>query len=346
MTQKILIVAALWMALAISGRGNTVSGTITVSVDLSAQRKGEEVKLWLPYPVSDAAQEITNITVDGNYAHSAVHTGQEFQTPMLFARWAAFTTNRSLTFTFTATRTEQDRSLFPSTEPAWEPADYALYLRATSEVSLDDDIQQLADQITEGTTGILRRARAIYDWTVDNTYRDPNTRGCGSGDMETLLQRPCGKCADISSIFIALCRASGIPAREVFGIRMGKEPIQEITRWQHCWAEFFLPGTGWIPVDPADVRKKMLLDHLHLDDPATAACREYFFGGLDAYRIKLGQGRNIHLNPEAVGGPINYLMYPFAQVGGQTLDWLDPEQFTYTITFTAKSDPPRNLAEK
>ena len=66
MTKNIIIGVTLWMACAISGWGNTISGTITISVDLSAQKQGEEVRLWLPYPVSDAAQDITNLTIEVN----------------------------------------------------------------------------------------------------------------------------------------------------------------------------------------------------------------------------------------------------------------------------------------
>ncbi len=335
MSKTILSIAALWMTIVIQGWGNTVSGTITVSVDLSNHNQDEEVRLWLPYAASDDAQNITDITVSGNYSESALYTDPEFKTTLLFARWDDSATHRNLILSFTATRAEQKRPLFPATEPVWDPADHALYLRATRMAPLGDNIRQLAHQITKEKKSVLEKARAIYDWTVENTWRNPDTRGCGTGDLATLLQQPCGKCADISSIFIALCRASGVPAREVFGIRMGKTPVQDITTWQHCWAEFFLPGTGWIPVDPADVRKKMLVENLQLDDPATATYREYFFGGVDAYRIKLGQGRDLQLQP-VEGGTVNYLMYPFAQVGDQTLDWLDPELFSYTITFVRK----------
>lgn len=347
MTNKILLMAALWLAASSTGWTNTVSGTITVSVDLAAQPHGEEVRLWLPYPVSDAVQEISDISVEGDYTTSAVYTDKKFKTPMLFAKWDDCATNRTLTFSFQATRNPVSRPAFPEGEPAWNKADHALYLRSTQQAPLADATRQLAAQITEGKEGVLEKAHAIYDWTVENTWRNPETRGCGSGNICELLKNPCGKCADISSIFIALCRASDIPAREVLGIRMGKEPVQDITTWQHCWAEFFLPGTGWISADPADVRKKMLIDNLELDDPEAKACREYFFGGIDAYRIKLGQGRDIQLTPEAAGGEINYLMYPFAQVGDQTLDWLDPKNFSYSITFVADQDSRNDpLAKK
>jgi transglutaminase-like putative cysteine protease len=333
---RMTLITMLWFAAIAQSSSNTVSGTITVDIDLSQQPQGEEVQLWLPYPISDSSQDITDIALEGNYLESAVYTDKKFQTPMLYAKWNASAKNRNLTFSFKAKRTEIVRTKLPASESPWSTADHALYLRPTSNAPFTEDVQQLAEQITRGKDGVKEKARAIYDWTVDNTYRNPETLGCGSGDVCTLLKDPGGKCADISSIFIALCRASGVPAREVLGIRMGKTPIEDITTWQHCWAEFFLPGAGWVSVDPADVRKKILIDDLKLDDPDTQKCREYFFGGIDAYRVKLGQGRDILPNPEPVGGSINYLMYPFAQVGNRTLDWLDPEKFSYTIQFEAE----------
>jgi transglutaminase-like putative cysteine protease len=340
MKKNLITGFAAWAMACITSAGS-VEGTIIVSVDLSAQPKGEEVSLWLPYPVSSAEQDITHISIEGNHSASAVYTDKTYQVPMLFARWDADAKHRSLTLSFKARRAEISPPDWAVPEPAWNKADHALYLRPTRLAPLEGDVQQLADQITEGKTGVLEKARAIYDWTVNNTYRNPDTIGCGTGDVCALLKNPGGKCADISSIYIALCRAAGVPAREVLGIRMGKKPVQEITTWQHCWAEFFLPGSGWISVDPADVRKKMLVDQLELNDPQIAAAREYYFGGVDAYRIRLGHGRDLLPNPAPEGGAINYLMYPFAQAGGKTLDWLDPQKFRYTITYAASIDPQK-----
>ena len=169
---------------------------------------------------------------------------QTFGTPMLYAEWDAGAPSRKLTFAFDAKRQEVTRPELPAKQAPWTPADHALYLRPTEKAPFTDEIKRLAADITEGKADVLSKARAIYDWTVENTYRDPETKGCGPGDVCEFLKDPGGKCADISSMFIALCRASGVPAREVLGIRMGKEPVQDITTWQHCWAEFYLPGTG------------------------------------------------------------------------------------------------------
>ena len=78
----------------------------------------------------------------------------------------------------------------------------------------------------------------------------------------------------------------------------------------------------------------MLTQNISLDDPRVAKLREDFWGRVDPYRIKLGEGRDLQLNPPQKGPAINYLMYPFAQVGRETLDWLDPEKFKYTITWS------------
>ena len=311
----------------------TASGTLTFNVDLSDQPVGQEVKLWLPYPVSDANQTISNVRFGGDYAEAGVYTDNAYGTPMLYARWGADAKSRVLTFSFEAVRKEVLVRDLSAPESAWDPRDYARELAPTSFGPTNGEVKKLADQITAGQTTVIGKAHAVYDWIVENMYRDPETRGCGKGDVCALLNRPGGKCADISSVFIALARAAGVPCREVFGIRLGKAPVVDVTGWQHCWAEFYLPGTGWVPVDPADVRKAMLVQKLELKDAKVAELRSYFWGGIDPYRVKLASGRDLQLNPAQAGGPLNYLMYPYAEVGGKAIDWLDPANFKYTITY-------------
>ncbi len=312
---------------------NTYSGQITMEFDLSNHGDKETAQLWIPYPTSNANQTIKNISIKGNMTSSGVYTDNTFETPMLNARWDKGIKNRTLTFTFDVTRKEVTRRDFPATESAWDPKDYTEYLAETKLGPIDGEIKILADTIVYGQTTVLGKAKAIYDWTVENTYRNPNTRGCGFGDVYRLLKDPGGKCADISSIYVALARSAGVPSREVFGIRQGKKPVQDISKWQHCWAEFYLPGYGWVPVDPADVRKMMLKENLNLSDDKTKTVRDYFWGGVDPYRFKLAEGRDLVLNPPQIGETVNYLMYPYAQIGEKTLDWLDPASFSYTITY-------------
>ncbi len=308
-------------------------GTITMEFDLSAHASGEVAQLWIPYPLSDRDQTITNIKVSGDYDESAVYSDRKYSTPILYARWNKAVKSRKLTLSFHAKRKEVVRKDFPKKEAPWDPADYRMYLAATSLGPIDGQVKILADQITRGKTTVLEKAKAIYDWTCENMYRDPKTVGCGPGNVCMLLERPGGKCTDIHSVFVALARAAGVPAREVFGIRMGKKPEQDITKWQHCWAEFYLPGYDWVPVDPADVRKMMLKHNLTLEDAKTKEYRKYFWGGWDQYRVKLAVGRDVQLNPPQHGAPINTFGYPYAQIGTTTLDWLSPETFKYSFRY-------------
>jgi transglutaminase-like putative cysteine protease len=312
------------------------SGIVTVAVDLSAQQAGEPARLWLPYPVSDRDQTIGDIRIDGDYASSGVYTDTIHGTPILYAEWPKDATSRKLTLAFKVTRQEIRMPKLPEKEPKWNPVDYAEYLKATSLGPIDGEVKKLAERITKGKKTVLAKARAIYDWTVENMYRDPNTRGCGLGDVCALIIKPGGKCTDISSMYIALCRAAGVPAREIFGIRLGKKAEEEITTWQHCWVEFFLPGTGWVPVDPADVRKAILVEKLEMTDPKVKEYREYFWGGIDPYRFRLAVGRDLVLNPRQTGAPLNTFGYPYAEIGGHPLDFYDPKSFTYSIIYREK----------
>ncbi|MBI5016223.1 MAG: transglutaminase domain-containing protein [Deltaproteobacteria bacterium] len=311
----------------------TRSGTVECRVDLSAQVRHQDVRLWLPYPTSDSDQVIRDVKVTGDFADSAVYTDRVHGTPMLYARWDKGAANRTLTLSFGVEREEVLRRDFPEKEAAWDPRDYALYLAPTSLGPTDGAVKQLADKITAGKTTVLEKAKAVYDWVCENTFRDPDTKGCGQGNVCKLLETPGGKCADLHSVFVSLTRAAGVPSREVFGLRLGKKPEEDVTGSQHCWAEFFLPGYGWVPVDAADVRKAMLTEKLTLSDARTGELRAYYWGGIDAYRVKLAMGRDLVLGPPQAGAPLNYLMYPYAEIGGKPVDWLEPKSFRYAITF-------------
>ena len=334
--KKICVLSIALLSLLLPALGlaqNTASGTITMNFDLSDHDTKQEAQLWIPYPLSDRDQLIENIHVSGDYVESAIYSDREYSTPILYARWDKGAKSRKLQLSFDVIRNEVARRDFPNRETVWNPADYAPFLKATSLGPIDGQVKILANRITKGKTTVLSKAKAIYDWICENMYRDPTTKGCGPGNVCLLLEQPGGKCTDIHSVFVSLCRAAGVPAREVFGIRLGKKETEDISTWQHCWAEFYLPGYDWVPVDPADVRKMMLKENLQLGDAKTKHYREYFWGGWDQYRVKLAMGRDLQLNPPQHGAALNTFGYPYAQIGTKTLDWLDPATFKYTFTY-------------
>ncbi len=331
--KRLLLTLTVILLFAMPVLAKNRAGQVTMAFDLSGQPAGELVRLWVPYPVSDQDQLISNIAIEGDASATGIYTVPANGTPLLYAEWPKNSKSRKLTLTFEVARDELLRGDLPTREPAWNPDDYAEFLTPTSIGPTDGAVKELSDKIVTGKSTVLERAKAIYDWTVENMYRDPETRGCGKGDVCYLLVKPGGKCTDISSVFVALCRAAGVPAREVFGLRLGKKEEQDITTWQHCWSEFFLPGYGWVPADPADVLKAMLVEKLELSSPRVAELRDDFWGGIDAYRFKLASGRDLVLNPPQAGEPLNTFGYPYAEVGGKSLDFYEPKSFVYRFDF-------------
>ena len=209
------------------------------------------------------------------------------------------------------------------------PDEVALYLKPTEHIQIDGIVKEHADRITKGKKTDLEKARAIYDWVVENTFRDPKVLGCGVGDVKSMLESGYlgGKCTDINSLFVALCRASGIPAREIFGIRVLPSQLSksissvqgDATKAQHCRAEFYLGR--WIPADPADVRKVILEEELDLNHLKVQKVRDFMFGGWDVHWVAFNYARDFQLNPPPKNGElVNEFMYPIAEVGGKMMD--------------------------
>ena len=333
MKRFLVAVIMTWLVAGSAWGAAERGGTVTLDVDLSAQPREKEARLWIPYPVSDANQLINDIRVSGDFSENGVYADRVNGTAILYAKWPNGAVSRKLTFSFHVERQAIAQRNLPVTEPAWNPGDYTQYLQPTSLGTISGEVKTLSDRITRGKGSNLEKARAIYDWTVENMFRDPDTKGCGKGDVCRLLTTRGGKCTDISSVFIALCRAAGVPAREVFGIRLGKKPVEDITTYQHCWSEFFVPGYGWVTADPADVRKAMLVEKLELDNPKTGEYRAFFWGGIDPYRVALAKGRDLRLDPPQAEEPLNTFGYPYAEIGGKALDFYNPKGFSYRYTF-------------
>ena len=236
----------------------------------------------------------------------------------------------------------RDRGLEPGRLGA---AERALWTAPTASMPTDGIVLQTARQAVGDRTAPRARARAIYDWVVDNTFRDAAVRGCGIGGVESMLRTGYlgGKCADINSLMTALCRAAGLPARDVYGVRLGPSGVQpvlgaktpDVTKAQHCRVEVHLEGEGWLPVDPADVRKVVLEANVPVDSAVVKSERERLFGSWEMNWAGYNSATDIVL-PGAVKPPEeHFLMYPLAMTPAGELDQLDAGSFKYKLTSTA-----------
>jgi transglutaminase-like putative cysteine protease len=218
------------------------------------------------------------------------------------------------------------------------------YTKGTAFIPVDGIVKAKADEIVRAEKSDEAKARAIYEWVVENTYRNATTRGCGGGDIVAMLKSGDlgGKCADINALYVGLARAVGLPARDIYGLRAAPSkfgykslgPTTElVTKAQHCRAEVYLSGFGWVPVDPADVRKVMLEEppgKLPIDDAKVASARKALFGSWEGNWLAYNAAHDVSLQGSS-GGRIGFLMYPQAEVSNARLDCLDPDRFRYMI---------------
>ena len=224
-------------------------------------------------------------------------------------------------------------------------ADLEYFKRPTRLLPTDGIVKQNAMEITSGMKKDIDKARAIYEWIVENTVRNPKTRGCGRGDIRAMLvtRDLAGKCADLNSLYVGLARAAGLPARDVYGVRVAPSELgykslgahtANITKAQHCRAEVYLSEHGWVPVDPADVRKVMLEEppgHRTLDDDMVKRARSRLFGGWEMNWMAFNFAHDVEL-PGSKGKPVPFLMYPQAETDDGRIDSLNADHFKYQIT--------------
>jgi transglutaminase-like putative cysteine protease len=270
------------------------------------------------------------MTVSGNYTSSGVYRDSNSEAVYLYAAWTNPKDRPLLTMQFHISQADRRNATLKDSGKDY-PELVARYLASSDAVPSDSsEMKAIAQKIIEGKKGTLEKAEAVYDWVVENTFRDPNVKGCGLGIPSRTLNQ-CdggGKCADLSTVFVTLARAAGIPAKDVYGIRLGAPKDGDVTSGFHCWAEFYLPGTGWVMVDPADVRKMMLVHNLELKD--AGEWRKFFWGGDDLFRLVLQKNsRNVMLNGS--GNKLNYFMYPAAQVDDKMLNYFDASAFSYKV---------------
>ncbi len=307
-----------------------------------------ERRAWVPVPSGDLGDwfKAGQTRFSGNATHAELTRDPATGAKMVAAVWSPEVDKPLLEVTsLVSTR---DRAVDPvrrGEAARLSPAERARWLKGTRLAPVDGVVKTTSDAACAGATGDVAKARALYDWVVDNTYREGATRGCGQGDVVSFLKtRPMGgKCADINRLYVALARAQGIPAREIYGVRVAPSrfgyrslgpttPV--VTKAQHCRAEVFLEGVGWFPVDPADVRKVALEEppgHLEMASGKVAAARSTLFGSWETNWVAYNTVQDVKL-PGAAGGDLPFLMYPQVEVGGVRMDCYDADKLCYSLS--------------
>ena len=310
---------------------------VTTTVDLGDS--AEAARLWLPVFLSDPKyQQRIALDWQGN-AHVRLARDAATGSEYVAAHWDAGQAGpRQLTLTQRIATWERNSQSCSNLRLS--TAERKMWTAATPDMPTDGIVRSTAQAIVGNIRDPKLQVRALYDWVVAHSWRNPATPGCGTGNVNTMLTTGNlgGKCADISSLMVALCRSLGIPARDVYGIRVAPSALfkslgrggGDITTAEHCRAEVWLEGTGWFAVDPADVRKAVLEEKLPVDSAPIKALTERLYGAWENNWAGYNTASALALpgaTPE-----FSFLMYPAATRGGKVCLCLDPAHFAYRIT--------------
>jgi len=255
----------------------------------------EKLDVWIPLPQSTPFQKISDVVIESPYTF-VLHREEVWGNEYAHAAVPAPPSSIEVRVKFNVVRTEVTRDAVTG-----KPGDLNTALRADRMVTLSPRVRKLADEVTAGKSSTEEKARAIYDHLVSTMTYDKVAPGWGQGDTERACDIRKGNCTDFHSLFMSLARAKGIPSRFVIGFPL--TAADGVARGYHCWAEFWLEGKGWVPVDASDASKN-------------AKLRDYLFGNLDAERVQFTTGRDLVLNP-ATAEPLNYFIYPRGEAKGQ-----------------------------
>ncbi len=304
-------------------------------------------RAWIPLPTFEANdwQRPGKVSWTGNAKVAEKVRDPIYGAEMLRVVWPADLQTPKIEVT-TEVQT-RNRSVTPGqgNAPPLSDAERKFNLMATDLLPVDGIVKQTAEGIVKGKTKDVDKARALYQWVVENTFRNPKIKGCGLGDVATMLRTGNlnGKCADLNALYVAMARSLGMPARDLYGIRVAASKFgykslgagsQDVTKAQHCRADIWLEGSGWTPVDPADVRKVVLEEpptNLAMTDLKVLAARKTLFGAWEGNWLAFNIAHDVKL-PGANLDPLPFLMYPQAEDKSGLVDPYDPDAFKYTIT--------------
>ncbi|MBZ5565680.1 MAG: transglutaminase-like domain-containing protein [Acidobacteriia bacterium] len=274
----------------------------------------QRVRVWIPVASSDANQTVVLKEARGP-AHLRATRVPQFGDRLMYAEILhPKSPTAEFTLAYEITRKEYSKGNFQSlmkyngADPL--PKDIAFYLLPNHLVPVDGKIKTLADENTRGVQGPVEKAHALYDFVFHALRYDKSGTGWGRGDALWACDAKHGNCTDFHSLFISLARAEQIPARFDIGFPLPDGTHKGMVPGYHCWAEFWVEGAGWVPVDISEAWQ-------------TPAKHDYFFGTIDANRVQFSTGRDLTLVPKQDGPPLNYLVYPYVEVDGKPFDQME-----------------------
>lgn len=262
-----------------------------------AVKPGQRVRVWLPYPAGTVDQTVESGAIDAPWPYRL--TRDQLGNQMVYLEGegsAAAPVVVRVVVERAPAHGVPNEAIEPGT-----PQDPQGYLAPARLIPLEGIIRQIAEQESHGLSSNDEKARAFYQYIVRTMSYDKSGEGWGRGDAIWACTNKRGNCTDFHSLFIGMARSQGIPARFEIGFPIPASDSGDIPGY-HCWAEYYSGTHGWLPMDASEAKKSGKTDA--------------YFGALPNDRVQFSMGRDLRLEPPQVGPPLNYFVYPYAEIDG------------------------------
>src|SRR5262245_32656015 len=181
--------------------------TFEITTHVEVLKPSGVTRVWVPVPSVDSDyQKVGGNTWQSNGAARLARDGK-YGAGMVAAEWTAAEKAPVLEVVSTfSTRNRATNFSKPDPSLKLDSGTAAFNTAATEFMPTDGIVRDTAREITKGKRTEMDKARALYEWIVDNTERNPKTRGCGIGDIKSMLETRnlSGKCADLNALYVGL----------------------------------------------------------------------------------------------------------------------------------------------
>ena len=274
--------------------------SFTYSGALTEIKPGATVSVWLPIATDTYEQTILNTQIDVPNKYE-INRESRFGNHILYFQATADEKGEVL---FKVSYELERREHLLALAADFNKSQTELFISASRFVPTSANLLDKLIDREELNKNSLLRGRQLYD--AINThmkYEKPPGGQWGRGDSAWACNSQHGNCTDFHSLFISICREQNIPARFEMGFPIPAERGKGTVGGYHCWAKF-VANKKWSPVDISEADK----------DPSKA---DYYFGNLTENRVTFTIGRDLELVPKQQAGPVNFLIYPYAEVDGK-----------------------------
>lgn len=269
-------------------------------IELSAiATQSGRLRVWVPHPAENADQAVVRAHIDSPWPYG-VH--RDSRGNRIVYLEGSGKPDRDLLLRFTVDRQPSNRPQ-PVNASVDNPANY---MRPARLIPLEGVIRDLAVQQSAGLRSSEQKVRAFYEYVVKTMRYNKEGSGWGRGDAVWACANKRGNCTDFHSLLIGMALSQGIPARFVIGFPIPADRTAGEVLGYHCWAQYYRQEKGWVPLDASEANKSGKIAD--------------YFGALPSDRVEFTVGRDLVLEPPQSGPPLNYFVYPYAELDGVPIE--------------------------